>query len=65
LFDDAADAREVDQTTVFANGFLAGDGQIQNKYEFMDAAPPRNTLISSRWKADYLASVAHAGQPAK
>ena len=60
-----ASALGVDQTVVFANGFLVGDGQIQNKYEFMDAAPPRNTRISSRWKADYLASVARAGQPAK
>jgi hypothetical protein len=59
-----ASALGVDQTTVFANGFLVGDGQIQNKYEFMDAAPPHDARISSRWKADYLASVARAGQRA-
>jgi hypothetical protein len=60
-----ANALGVDQTTVFANGFLVGDGQIQNKYEFMDAAPAHSTRISSRWKTDYLTSMARAGHSEK
>jgi hypothetical protein len=59
-----AQALGVDQTTVFANGIMVGDGQIQNKYEFMDMQPPAgNTRIPASWKADYLASAKRASQP--
>lgn len=52
---------EADQTAVYANGFLVGDGQIQNKYQFMNLARDDGAVrIPASWKADYLASVRRA-----
>jgi hypothetical protein len=52
----------VDQTTVYANGILVGDGQIQSKYEAIDLH--RDTgpkLIRTSWKVDYQSSVKRSG----
>jgi hypothetical protein len=57
------DAREalalgVDQTAVYANGFLVGDGNIQSRIEHAElaasSAPARR--LARRWQADYQAS---------
>jgi hypothetical protein len=49
----------VDQTAVFANGFLVGDGNIQSRYEQLEhqasSAGPRR--LAKRWRQDYLTSV--------
>jgi len=48
-----------DQTVVYANGFMVGDGQIQSKYETITMTrKPENVLarLSSRWHRDYLMS---------
>lgn len=48
----------VDQTVVYANGFLVGDGQIQNKYETMDLHRQTGpTALPAAWKTDYLSAL--------
>ena len=58
-----ARALGVDQTAVFANGFVVGDGQIQGKYESLEMhagdAAARKTL-PMRWRTDYLTSLRSA-----
>lgn len=49
-----------DQTVVYANGFLVGDGQIQSKYETFDMTrKDGDTLerLPKRWHEDYLMSL--------
>jgi hypothetical protein len=47
----------VDQTVMYANGFLVGDAQIQDKYQSMDLhAGATNDKLSVRWREDYLSS---------
>ena len=49
----------VDQTAVYANGFLVGDGQIQSKYEAVAMERPEGDVLArlpSRWHRDYLLS---------
>jgi hypothetical protein len=55
-----AEARALgtDQTTMFANGFLVGDMQVQGKHELLEqeaknAIPKR---LSSQWRKDYQTS---------
>jgi len=49
-----------DQTQVFANGILVGDGQVQAKYEAIAIERTRHaagpTRLPIRWRADYQAS---------
>jgi hypothetical protein len=56
----------LDQTTLFANGFLVGDGQVQSKYEFMAMEGSTGpTKLPASWRADYLASVARSASAMK
>ncbi len=49
-----------DQTVVYANGFLVGDGQIQQKYESAEhtanAKLDMRTRVDKRWLKDYVKS---------
>ncbi|WNG13766.1 Hint domain-containing protein [Cystobacter fuscus] len=49
-----------DQTVVYANGFLVGDGQIQQKYESAEqnanARLDMRTRVDKRWRQDYVKS---------
>jgi hypothetical protein len=49
-----------DQTVVYANGFLVGDGQIQQKYESAEqnanAKLDMRTRVNKRWLKDYVKS---------
>jgi hypothetical protein len=49
-----------DQTVVYANGFLVGDGQIQKKYESAEqtanAKLDMRTRVNKRWRQDYVKS---------
>jgi len=46
-----------DQTVMYANGFLVGDGQIQSKYESLELSNARRTSgpvrLPGRWSKDY------------
>ncbi len=46
-----------DQTVLFANGFLVGDGQIQNRYEFRELSASTQgdvrARLPKRWHRDY------------
>jgi hypothetical protein len=62
-----ARALGVDQTAMFANGFLVGDAQIQTKLDFAErqnlgAAAHRDRLPAS-WKTDYQSSLARHPHP--
>ncbi|GMU06439.1 Hint domain-containing protein [Corallococcus caeni] len=49
-----------DQTAVYANGFLVGDGQIQKKYEAIAQQPKTGDMLArlpSRWHRDYQLSL--------
>ncbi|WP_244224801.1 Hint domain-containing protein [Corallococcus sicarius] len=49
-----------DQTAVYANGFLVGDGQIQKKYESIAMQPKSGDMLArlpSRWHRDYQLSL--------
>jgi hypothetical protein len=47
----------VDQTVMYANGFLVGDVQVQDKYQYMDLRKQAaNDKLETRWRADYLTS---------
>jgi hypothetical protein len=51
-----------DQTVVYANGFVVGDGQIQSKYEVLALRSGSKTTIDQlapEWRLDYLLSTAH------
>ena len=57
----------VDQTVMYANGFLVGDVQIQTKYHFMELA---NTGAAAhrekrplKWQKDYMASLSRNAHP--
>ena len=57
----------VDQTTMFANGFLVGDAQIQTKLDFAErqtlgAAAHRDRLPAT-WRTDYQTSLARKAHP--
>jgi len=47
-----------DQTVVYANGFVVGDGQIQSKYEALSMMPGARALdqLPEPWRLDYLLS---------
>jgi len=48
-----------DQTVVFANGFMVGDGQIQSKYEAIAMTRKDGDVLArlpSKWHRDYLMS---------
>jgi hypothetical protein len=48
-----------DQTSMYANGFLVGDGQIQSKYEVLSMKQEYRTTIEQlpeRWRRDYMLS---------
>jgi len=46
-----------DQTVVYANGFLVGDGQIQSKYESKELmAKSQPHRLPVRWKKDFIYS---------
>jgi hypothetical protein len=48
-----------DETVVYANGFVVGDGQIQSKYEALAAKPgdgPAIERVAEPWRRDYLLS---------
>ncbi|HYO69643.1 MAG TPA: Hint domain-containing protein [Archangium sp.] len=49
-----------DQTVVYANGFLVGDGQIQQKYESAEqsanAKLDMRTRVNKHWREDYVKS---------
>ncbi|MFT3769005.1 MAG: hypothetical protein QM820_26490 [Minicystis sp.] len=52
-----------DQTVVYANGFLVGDGQIQSKYESLEQqakAHPARVSVPARWRTDRLNSKNHS-----
>ena len=50
----------VDQSVMYANGFLVGDVQIQDKYQFMDLRThSANDKLSVRWQQDYQTSRGH------
>jgi hypothetical protein len=55
-------ALSVDQTAMYANGFLVGDGQIQDRHEVleMQAASAGTKRIPMRWRKDYLTSLSRA-----
>jgi hypothetical protein len=49
-----------DQTTIYANGFLVGDSQVQAKYESMELRETsRPNPLPMRWRKDYLNSAKH------
>jgi len=51
-----------DQTVVYANGFVVGDGQIQSKYEELALKQGARTGIEQvpeQWRRDYLLSPHH------
>lgn len=52
----------VDQTAMYANGFLVGDGQIQDRHEVIElqAASTGTKRIPMRWRKDYLTSLSRA-----
>lgn len=42
-----------DQTVLYANGFVVGDGQVQSKYEAMDTQrKPSQAPVIERWRRD-------------
>ena len=46
-----------DQTVVYANGFLVGDGQIQSKYETRELMAKKQPVrLPLRWKKDFVYS---------
>ncbi|OJT20890.1 hypothetical protein BO221_28745 [Archangium sp. Cb G35] len=48
-----------DQTVMYANGFMVGDGQIQSKYESIAMARKDGNVLSrlpNKWHRDYLMS---------
>jgi intein/homing endonuclease len=50
-----------DQTVVYANGFLVGDGQIQSKYESIELSANKMqgsplSRLPARWHRDYINS---------
>jgi hypothetical protein len=48
-----------DETIMYANGFVVGDGQIQSKYEALATGSNGKTgveLVAERWRRDYLFS---------
>ncbi|MFT3771818.1 MAG: Hint domain-containing protein [Minicystis sp.] len=48
-----------DQTVVYANGFLVGDGQIQSRYEAMEEqamAHPARVSVPARWRTNRMNS---------
>jgi hypothetical protein len=46
-----------DQTTMYANGILVGDSQIQTEHEFMELrAQVRRDALPARWRDDYSSS---------
>lgn len=54
----------VDQTAMYANGFLVGDAQIQDRYQTMETAqlyPAKpDGKLSPRWRKDYQQSLNRA-----
>lgn len=50
----------VDQTAMYANGFLVGDMQIQGKHELLEqeARMAQPSRLSAKWRKDYEASLA-------
>jgi hypothetical protein len=47
---------DVDQTAVYANGFLVGDGQIQSKYEAAEVTHKEGDVLDrlpAQWHRDY------------
>lgn len=49
---------EVDQTVMYANGFLVGDVQVQDKYQYMDLRDrAANDKLAVRWRTDYETSL--------
>jgi hypothetical protein len=49
----------VDETAVFANGFLVGDGQIQDRHEVLELHAERgaqSTRLPASWRQDYNSS---------
>jgi len=54
----------VDQTAMYANGFLVGDAQIQDRYQTMETEQRYPTKsdgkLSSRWRKDYQQSLSRA-----
>lgn len=50
----------VDQTAMYANGFLVGDMQIQGKHELLEqeARMAQPSRLSTKWRKDYEASLA-------
>jgi hypothetical protein len=60
-----ARALGVDQTAVYANGFMVGDSQIQANYEMAEVlaknAQPKK--VSARFRSDYQSSLRRAAQP--
>ena len=45
-----------DQTILYANGFVVGDGQIQSKYEKLNMSPAAKPLgegVADQWRRDY------------
>jgi hypothetical protein len=59
-----AAALGTDQTAVFANGFLVGDGHVQSKYEALELTERASSgkRLSKHWRQDYLSAVSRAGQ---
>ena len=57
----------VDQTTMWANGILVGDVQVQGRHEVLqmhaEAASPDRLPVS--WRTDYMSSVAPRGPAAR
>lgn len=58
----------VDQTAMYANGFLVGDAQIQDRYQTMETEQLLPTKsdgkLSSRWRKDYQQSLDRAASAA-
>lgn len=49
-----------DQTTVYANGFLVGDVQVQGNYESAElVSSGKPVRLSTQWRNDYLNSAKH------
>jgi hypothetical protein len=57
-----------DQTAMYANGFLVGDAQIQDRYQTMETEQLLPTKsdgkLSSRWRRDYQQSLDRAASAA-
>jgi len=51
----------MDQTAMFANGFLVGDAQVQTKYHFEEiehaGAPAHPGRLPAAWRTDYQTSL--------